>query len=53
MDDYSDFMSHEIKRLGIDLEALPTTLKFLKYLVPSLESKICLRVTTTMKSIGY
>ena len=40
MDDHSDFMSHEIKRLGIDLEALPTTLKFLKYLVPSVESKI-------------
>ena len=40
MDGYSDFMSHEIKRLDIDLEALPATLKFLKYLVPSLESTI-------------
>jgi len=40
MDNYSDFMSHGIKRLGIDFNTLPDTLKFLKHLVPSLESKI-------------
>ena len=40
MDNHSDFMSHEIKRLGINLETLPGTLKFLKHLVPSLESTI-------------
>ena len=40
MDNYSDFMSHEIKRLGIDFNTLPDTLKFLKHLFPSLESTI-------------
>ena len=40
MDNYSDFMSHEIKRLGIDFNTLPDTLKFLKHLFPSSESTI-------------
>ena len=40
MDNYSDFMSHEIKRLGIDFNTLPDTLKFLKHLFPSSKSTI-------------